>query len=123
MFNKYSFFSIIFLLLFSAGLFAQTRIGIHAKGGYSNFIETNYERSIKYGNFYTKLPSYNIGVDVYLPFFKADSSDFQIVTGLNFGSYAAKNNMPALLPRRLPCQKSTSVMTLFRGGQRAGITH
>jgi len=93
MFKKISFLSIICFLVFSACLSAQVRYGVYAKGGVSDFIERNFEKSVKFGNSYSSLPSYNFGVDVIFPFSKSDSSVFQFISGIDFGSFAAKNSM------------------------------
>ena len=94
MFIKKISLTIFCSLVFTLSLFAQIRYCVYTKGGFSNFIEKNYEKNFQIANDYTALPSFNLGADVYLPFFKADLTDFQFITGLDFGSFAAKNNIP-----------------------------
>jgi len=94
MFKIHSLLTLALMLSLSAILSAQVRYGIHVKGGYSNFVETDYDKIIDVVNVYTKLPSFNLCADVIIPFIKADSSAFQFVTGLDFGSFAAKNSLP-----------------------------
>ena len=97
--KRYGIFSIVFMLILSANLSAQIRYGVHLKGGVSNFIEKNYTVG-NVANYYTFLPSYNLGGDIIFPFSKADSSnfrfisDFQFISGLDFGIYGAQNNVP-----------------------------
>lgn len=82
------------LLFFSTSLFAQINYNVYAKGGISNFIEKNHQKNFKIANSYTILPSFNIGAEVILPFFNSYFSDLQLITGLDLGTFAAKNNMP-----------------------------
>jgi len=91
--KKYSII-IVFLLILSAAVSAQMRYGVYVKGGASNFIERDYEGGKNMANYYTFLPSYNLGADVIFPFFKADLSNFQFITGLDFGMYEAQSNVP-----------------------------
>jgi hypothetical protein len=67
---------------------------VYAKGGLSNFIEKDEEESIKIANYYTRMPSFNVGADVILPIFHKDSSNFKFVAGLDFGYYSAQSNVP-----------------------------
>lgn len=79
-------------LLLSTGVFAQIRYGVHLTGGFSNIIEKNYSKPyVSIANYYTALPAYGVGVDIIIPI---SDTNFHINTGFDFGSFAAKNNIP-----------------------------
>jgi hypothetical protein len=84
--------SLIFLMLILPNLtIAQIKFGIHANYGISNIIEKNNESSVVDGNYYSSLPSYSIGSDAFYSF---NDSNFGIISGLNFSSFASENHLP-----------------------------
>ena len=70
---------------------AQLNYSIHVGYGYGNLKEIDKESTVGVSNNYTKLPSYSLGFGIQIPIVK---SKFQIVSGIDFISLAAKNNMP-----------------------------
>jgi len=70
---------------------AQLNYSIHAGYGYSNLKERDNDPTVTAGNYYTKLPSYSLGFGIQIPI---SSSEFQILSGIDFLSLATKNNMP-----------------------------
>lgn len=80
-----------FITLNSTSGNAQLNYSIHAGYGYGNLKEIDKEPTVGVGNYYTKLPSYSLGFGIQIPIIK---SKFQIVSGIDFISLAAKNNMP-----------------------------
>lgn len=85
-------FHFTILLLISVFCKAQINYNIHLSYGVSNLKESDKESSIQIGNYYTKLPSYSLGFELHIPI---NESKFQVLSGIDFLSLAAKNNMPA----------------------------
>jgi len=79
------------LLFIPAIAFTQLNYDFHVSYGFSILKEINKEASVQVGNYYTKLPSYSFGCGLYLPI---KETKFQILSGINFLSLAAKNHMP-----------------------------
>ncbi|HOK50605.1 MAG: outer membrane beta-barrel protein [Bacteroidales bacterium] len=84
-------FVLVLIAVSYQNIFAQPQTDIYVGAGYSNFSIKDYEKSVQWGNYYTKLPCYSFGSNISFPFI---FSSLRIGSGVQFISLATQENMP-----------------------------